>query len=294
MKYEIKSYQEDFLEEIYEVGIEALKDWLYEAQTPVVSLKETYSRPDFDPETRLYAFKNGKMIGFVISRVLGDIDGKIKADISYPRVLKGYNDAFELLFQKIIEVLKKKGVQVARTTASEKWPNTIETLEKLGYNYVSDRYILFNFETEKYENDKSLKLQEISEYNHEKDKEQVANYIMQLRGIDEDRANSYLDSIVNIYSEEIFVHIIARRKNEIVSRLMCTHILDDTGNFYLYGEDDSLDKEILAKAIPILKEKGIKNLNLFLTEENLKHKKRHTDLGFKKEGKISLYEKEIQ
>jgi len=293
LKYEIKTYQEEFLDEIYEVGVEALKDWTFEAQTPIVSLKEAYSQPDFDPETRLYAFRDGKMVGFVVSRVLGEIDGKIKADISYPRILKGHEDAFDLLFDKVINVLKSKDIQIARTTASEKWPNTIETLEKLGYNYDSDRYHLYNLEIEKYDIDKSLKIDEISEYNHEKDKEQVADFIINLRGIDKDRANSYLDSIVTIYADEIFLHIIARRKNKIISRLMCTRIFDDTGNFYFSGEDDSLDKEILAKAIPKLKDKGIKNLNLFLTKENLKHEKRYKNLGFKIEGKISQYEKEI-
>ncbi|NHJ49615.1 MAG: hypothetical protein FK733_17630 [Asgard group archaeon] len=293
MKYEIKQYQEEFLEEIYEVGVEALKDWTYEAQTPVVSLKQSYSRPEFDPETRLYAFSEGKMIGFVVSRVLGEVDSKIKADISYPRVLKDYNDAFDLLFEKVVEVLKTKDVKVVRTTASEKWPNTIGTLEKLGYSYVSDRYHLYNLKTKNYNIDKTIALEDITVYDHKKDKKDVVNFLVKSRGMDEDRANSYLDSIVNIYSEEIFIHIIARKDNQIISRLMCTRIFDDTANFYLSGEDDSLDKEILAKTITILKEKGIKNLNLFLTEDNLNQEERHLNLGFKKEGKVSLYEKEI-
>jgi hypothetical protein len=158
---------------------------------------------------------------------------------------------------------------------------------------VSVRYYLYNLEIAKYEIDTSLNLENITEYEHKKDKKDVVKFLIEERGVEQDRANSILDIWANEYSDYLFAHILARKENQIISRFMCTKLLDDTGNFFMSGDNESLDKEILAKTIPILKEKGLKNLNLFLTEDNLKHEKRHTDLGFKKEGKVSLYEKEI-
>ncbi|NHJ32845.1 MAG: hypothetical protein FK732_08280, partial [Asgard group archaeon] len=66
-KYEIKSYQEEFLEAQEKVGTEATKEWQAFGQTPAAQLKQIYSQEGFDPETKLYAFKGDEMVGFLTS-----------------------------------------------------------------------------------------------------------------------------------------------------------------------------------------------------------------------------------
>ena len=55
--YEIKHYQEGFIENQVKIGTEASKEWQLFGQTGVERLKEVYAQPEFDPETRLYCFK---------------------------------------------------------------------------------------------------------------------------------------------------------------------------------------------------------------------------------------------
>ncbi|NPE08227.1 MAG: hypothetical protein GNW80_08095 [Asgard group archaeon] len=293
MKYEIKTYQESFLEDQYEVGKEAIKDWLFEAQTPVKSLRETYSQPGFDPTTRFYAFIDDKMIGYVLTRVLGEIDGVIKADLSYPRVLPGYEDAFDLLYEKAIEELKKRDAKVVRSIASKQWPNTIEAFEKLGFAYTSEVYRIFNLETGKFNIDDKLDMKGISEFNKETDFDDVVEFFVRTRGMKEERAMQVMDIIANVYPEEFFAHILLRSNNKIAARAVCTRMSDDTGNFYYFGDEDNFDNPIITKMIAVLKEKGIENVNAFLTKDTLSQEEKHLKLGFINYGEVSRYEKEI-
>ena len=293
MKYTIKTYQESFLEDQYEVGKEAIKDWLFEAQTPVKSLRETYSQPGFDPTTRFYAFKGDKMLGYVLTRVLGEIDGIIKADLSYPRVLPGFEDAFDQLYQKAIEELKKRDVKVVRSIASKQWPKTIEAFEKLGFTYTSEVYRIFNLETNKFGIDDKLDMTGVSEFTPESDFDDLVEFFMSTRGMDKERALHVLDIIVNVYPEEFFAHILLRRDNQIVSRAVCTRMSDKTGNFYFFGDEDYFDKPIITKMVEVLKEKGIENANAFLTKDTLSQEEKHLKSGFINYGEVSRYEKEI-
>ena len=293
MKYEIKTYQESFLEDQYNVGKEAIKEWKFEAQTPVKSLRETYSQSGFDPTTRLYAFKDDEMVGYVLTRILGEIDGIIKADLSYPRVLEGYEDAFDQLYQKAIEELKKRNVKVVRSIASKQWPKTIEAFEKLGFTYASEVYRIFNLEVNKFILDDKLDLTGISEYNHDKDKEDTVEFFVKKRGLEKERALRVLDIMTNVYPEEIFAHILMHKDKEIVARAVCTRLSDITGNFYFTGDEKYLEKPIITKMISVLKKQGIESANAFLTKNTLNQEEGHLKIGFVNCGEVSRYEKEI-
>ena len=64
-EYIIKTYKEGFEEEQEKVGAKVAQDWINAHQTPADRLKEVYSQPEFDPETRHYCFKGDKMVGFL-------------------------------------------------------------------------------------------------------------------------------------------------------------------------------------------------------------------------------------
>ena len=70
MTYKIKPYQESFLDDHVKIGTEVLKNWDNIGQSPKESLLQQYSQPDFDPNTKLYAFFGDKMVGFVTSKIL--------------------------------------------------------------------------------------------------------------------------------------------------------------------------------------------------------------------------------
>ena len=99
-KYEIKSYQEAFLEAQEKVGTEATKDWRGFGQTPAAQLKQAYSREGFDPETKLYAFKGDELVAFLTSSIIPESDDGIKrANLEFALCLPGHEECSDLLFE---------------------------------------------------------------------------------------------------------------------------------------------------------------------------------------------------
>ena len=148
-------------------------------------------------------------------------------------------------------------------------------------------------ETSKFVSDEKLDMTGVSEFSPEIDYDDVVEFFVRARGMDEDRAQHVLDIIVNVYPEEFFAHILQRRNDQIVSRAVCTRMSDDTGNFYFSGDKDFFDKPIITKMVAVLKEKRIENVNAFLTENTLTQEENHLKLGFINHGEVSRYEKEI-
>ena len=68
--YEIKYFHNGFEKDQEMVGKEVAKTWIYAHQTDAERLEELYSKPDFDPKTRHYSFKDGKMVGFLTSKIM--------------------------------------------------------------------------------------------------------------------------------------------------------------------------------------------------------------------------------
>ncbi|MCE7749742.1 MAG: hypothetical protein GPJ51_15255, partial [Candidatus Heimdallarchaeota archaeon] len=69
-EYSLKNYQQGFERAQASVGYQVAQNWQFAHQTQAERLKEIYSKPDFDPETRHYCFKGNEMIGFLTSKVI--------------------------------------------------------------------------------------------------------------------------------------------------------------------------------------------------------------------------------
>ena len=92
--YVIKHYHEGFEVDQEKIGTEVAKAFVSPHQTPAERLKEVYTQEDFDPETRLYAFKDKKMVGFLTARVLDEEEDGVKiASLTPPSVLPGHEEA---------------------------------------------------------------------------------------------------------------------------------------------------------------------------------------------------------
>ncbi|MHA1188788.1 MAG: hypothetical protein ACTSSK_18425 [Candidatus Heimdallarchaeota archaeon] len=111
-KYVIKKYEKGFEVDQERIGNEVALTFLQPHQTRAEFLKERYSQEDFDSETRLYAFKDDEMVGFLTSRVLEEQeDGVKRASLTPPSVLSKHAEVNDILFNQATEILTKKGVQ---------------------------------------------------------------------------------------------------------------------------------------------------------------------------------------
>jgi len=127
-------YDESKLDAQIELVQEVIKDWDWVIWYPnKESLKESYSREGFSPETRHYAYDGEKLVGFLSSTIERKIDDVSFGSIHIPFIRKGYEHVEEELVKKAITTLQTKGAEAIRSFAMPGWGNTIQILEKHGF-----------------------------------------------------------------------------------------------------------------------------------------------------------------
>ena len=297
MSYEIRYYQEEFLDAQERVGREVTKTWRPFEQTSAEQLKQVYSQPGFDPETRLYCFKDGELIGFLTSTVLGDTDGK--ANLEFPLVLPGHEKAENLLFEKAVEVLQKKGVKVVRTRVSALWGKTVAMAAQRGYTFAEESAVCYTVDV----NTAPLKglpgLEEVTNYDHERDVDQMVEIFVNEYNMSPEQARSNFD-LLEKAGDTVVAHVVIRKGGNIVGRALV--LRDDvnprrahTGAIYVTEEQQRA--LLLTRVLHICKEKDIEKLDTTIFGELLSMKDQlaelYTSLGFDHTATIAYYEKEI-
>jgi hypothetical protein len=141
MKYDIKSYREEYLDDHARIEADERNRWNIIERPDKGQIKTNFTRkqsqPDFDPETQLYAFDDGRIIGFITSSIYEE-DGVIKGDLRMPFVVEGYENARDLLLARVIEVLRTKGAISIRTLVSEYWGQTVSVAKRNGVKFDKD------------------------------------------------------------------------------------------------------------------------------------------------------------
>jgi hypothetical protein len=295
MTYAIKKYQEEFLDAQERVGKKATETWKSFAQTPADQLKHVYSQPGFDPETRFYCFKDGELIGFLTSKAE---EGGTKASLEFPLVLPGYKDAESLLFEKALEVLRGKGVKTVQTRVSEGWGNTVEMAKKWGYTFAEELAIIYCAPVDTAHIKALPGLEEIADYDHEKDLEQMVDIFVNNFGMTPEHARTNFETLEKA-GDKIAAHVVIRKEGKIIGRALCVRH-DDPSRAYtgaIYVTDENQRGLLLTKILAICKEKGIKELDTSISDDLLPRKDElkalYESLGFAHTGTISFYEKEI-
>ncbi len=290
--YEIKHYQEGFLENQFRIGTEVSREWQLFGQTNIERLKEIYSQPDFDPETRLYYFKGEEMVGFLTSTIVPEkIDDKTIGNLSPPLVLEGHEEAKELLVSKAIDILKSKGAEVVRTFANDTWGGHKETAEKLDFKLIRDTAYMVGLNV----NDLTISEEatDVLEYDKERDLEELVQIFMNELGMTEEQAQQNFEVIET--SEDIIGHYVIRDDEKIVARTYVAKNADLPEVYvgYIYALEDKYRLQLIAKAVETCKEKGIDNLNALLFGGMIAKLDEYEKIGFSKLNSSSMYEKEI-
>ncbi len=293
-KYKIKSYQEEFLEAQEKVGKEATKDWGMFGQTPAAQLKQYYSQEGFDPETKLYAFKEDELVGFLTSSILTESEDGIKrANLEFPLCLPEHKECADLLFNQAIKNLKKKGVQKIQTRVGEMYKGTIEQAKKHGYNYLRDLYIQIEAKV------KDISIAEskfeVIDFDESRDLDQMLRIFVEELGASEEYAKANFERIIKD-KETFAIHMVIREDDKIVGRVL-SYRNQNTPNEFNFGNfyytDEKYFPSLISTAISKLKELGAEKASLFLYGETITHLEKYQSFGFKQTGKIAYYEKEI-
>ncbi len=291
-EYVIKKYQEEFIENQYKIGTEVSKNWQLFGQTPVDRLKEAYSQPEFDPETRLYCFLGDEMVGFLTSSVLPEKeDDKTIANLTVPLVKESHEDAIDLLMEKGLEILKSKGAEVVRTAASDTWGDYGKIPEKWNYEYVRDLTFVVSQDIGKIASTEDT--ENVLHYDKERDQDQLVQIFVKELGMTEEQAIQNFELIES--TENVLGHYVVRKDDQIVARTYAA--LDENQPIvqigYIYSVDEDSKKKLVSKIINESKEKEIEKVQSNLFGGMLAKLDEYEAMGFKKIGKSVLYEKKL-
>lgn len=132
--YRIERYKEEYLEDHVRIGASIYNQWPMGGQTKIDQLREAYSKDDFDPETRLYAFERDEMVGFITCAMRDDDS----AFFEFPYVVEEHREAEDLLIQRAMEVLKGKGAKKLVARAGEYWGRSGELARAYGFTKTED------------------------------------------------------------------------------------------------------------------------------------------------------------
>lgn len=288
--YIIKQHQEEFIEDQFKVGSEVVKDWKYFGQTPVEQLKQIYSREDFDPETRLYCFKDDKLVGFLTANINETEEEKF-GFLRLPYVLPEHKKAEDLLFDTIVNVFNKKGIKKIKADASEHWGNTLELVKRWNFNETEESFMVYLAEIKEVKVDKDDKI-EVHAFDYEKDVEPMVEIFKKEFGYTEETAKQNFETIKN--SDAIIAHLVVRKNDGIIGRALSYHTDDPkiAINGYMYG-DDEVKKALIAIIFEKCKEKNVESVQMFFNARNKNLIPTYEKFGFKLDGKGITFEKEI-
>ena len=293
-EYIIKKYHEGFEVDQEKVGKEVAKSFLTPHQTNATRLKERYSQEDFDPETRLYAFKDGKMIGFLTSRILPENDEGIKvASLTPPSVLEGHEPAKKLLFKKAVEILKKKGAQKIRSNFGAYSSMQEDSAKKLGYNLVETNSYVYSIDVSAI--DSSVSFEAVVDYDYDKHKEQCAKILAVEFGREVEWANNFLERISTEEDSERMQFVIFENKELKAYTMLAPNTInsDFCHLSVISAINEEYMKQILSKIASIYKAKNFKRLQIGFTDESDIKQNKFVPIKFELIGSSAVFEKEL-
>ncbi len=296
MTYIIKSYSEDFLEKQVEIGSSILENWPGTGQTDVEGLKQRYAMDDFDPETKFYAFKDDEMVGFLTATIKANKEGEdiLRANMEFPIVLEGNEEAENILMEQAISVLKAKGVGRVQSRGSVLWGKTNEYVKS--YEYTQKRVVSRSGEIEISTIDPATRELTVEDYNEEKHLNMVRKMYLEKMKMPEEQLDRQLEYIKGnpdaIISWNLYIE-----NNEVVGNSIVTKNGEKEGafaNIAAYGSNSKLiRKNIFSKNIEVGKSKGLEKLSVFLAGEALELQQDYEDLKIQFNPDIILYHKNI-
>ncbi|MHA1155526.1 MAG: hypothetical protein ACTSQK_05405 [Candidatus Heimdallarchaeota archaeon] len=293
--YVIKSYEEGFEEDQARIGTEVAKSYPLPHQTSAEGLKNNYTREGFDPESRLYAFNEDKMIGFLTSNVLpvGE-DGIKRASVTPPQVLKEHDAVSELLFNKAIEVLKAKGVKKVQSWFGCTQNKSEEDAKKWGYKSLNTNQYLYSIKLD--EIDTSISTNDIIDFDFEKHKKGVASIIAKEYERDDEWALNLLERIHNQVNNTFTKRMVFEEDGEIKALAFfgANPINPKIARaLVVQASDKKYMKPMLAKVAKISKEQAIESLIIVFTEESDIKQDKYKPIQFELIGSTVQYEKDL-
>jgi hypothetical protein len=292
-KYVIKDYQKGFEQDQVGIGLEVSRNWIWPYAYHLEDLLKIHAQLDFDPDTRHYCFLDDEMVGYMVSSVIPSGDGTIcKANLDFPRMLPGHEDAAGLLIERSFETLKKKGVSRVLGRVTTMCPADIRLAEKMGFSIRAWGYkVYYSYEMEW--GKLTIPGDAAVEVDPEKDLDECVEMAAKWYKRPSEWCRSHLEEH---HEAGLIAHLNVRAQGKMIAACMVApnDVRPSTAAiFYIYVPDENSLRPMLVKVVNKCVESGVHNVIADLINEHLRYEPVYQELGFKKVAEWALCEKTL-
>jgi hypothetical protein len=292
MVYEIRTFDDSYLEKHVEIGSSILSKWLGAQQTPLERLQKAYSssNPNFDPTTKFYALRNNEIVGFLTSGIDNDV-----AMMEFPVVLSEHQDAEKLLIEAAYSSFRSRGITQVLSRASPTWGKTTDFVDEYGYEREKILWISSRLYLDKYTLD--IDTLDVIEVDIEKDLDEIKPILMKWRDLKSEEVDSYFESLKRI-TERITSWKIIRKEGKIVGHDVLVQDKFDPNKarmnaIYAVGEDaEQIRDKIMTSHVNAAVESNIKYIDNFFWGPTEQLYKDYTKYGFENSD-VTRYSKKL-
>ncbi len=278
--YEIKEYQKGFEHDQVRIGIDVARNWIWPYAYNLEDLISIHASPGFDPDTRQYCFLAGEMVGYIVS-VISPFQGNeiIEANLDFPRMLPGHEQAAELLMEKAIETLKNKGVMRISGRVTTMCPYDIHLAEKSGFSIYDWGYKLYySYNTDKGKLNIPFGL--VVEVDPENDLDECAEIAAKWYK----RPSKWcLTHLQEWHKAGIITHTCIRKNGTLIAACMAApnEIRPSTAAIhYIYSPEEQFLKPMLINVVNKSVDYGVLNVIADLINEQREYEPVYQELGF--------------
>lgn len=291
--YVIKDYQKGFEQDQARIGLEVARDWIWPYAYDLESLLKVHAQPDFDPGTRHYCFLGDEMVGYMFSLVTPLRENAIfTANLDFPRMLPGHEQAAELLIEKAFETLQKKGFSRVAGRVTTMCPNDIRLAEKTGFSLCDWGYKVY-YAYEMGWGKLKIPEDDIEEADPEKNLDEYAEIATRWYKRPTEWCRSHLEER---HEAGIITHAGVRENRRMIAACMAApnDVRPSTAAiYYIYTPNERPLKPMLAKVVNKCIDYGTHNVIADLVNEHRQYEPVYQELGFKKVAEWARCEKDL-
>lgn len=292
-RYVIRNYQKGFEQDQVRIGREVARNWIWPYAYDLEGLLKVHSQPDFDPDTRHYCFLDNEMVGYMFSLVtpLGD-NGSSTANLDFPRMMPGHEQAAELLLERAFETLNKKRVSRVVGRVTTMCPGDIRLAEKAGFSISDWGYkVYYSYEMG------WGRLNIPSDIAEEVDPQNDLDECAEIAAKWYKRPSEWCRPLLEEWHEAgIITHLGVREQGRLIAACMAApnEVRPSTAAiYYIHAPDEYSLKPMLAKVVNKCVDYGVHNVIADLIHEHRRYEPVYQNLGYQKVAEWARCEKEL-
>lgn len=234
MNYTITTYKEGYIDDQFKIGSAIYDKWRMGGQTRPEQLVETYAGPNFDPETKFYAFDGTEMVGFLTTTEKTDKAEKT-AFFEFPFLKQGHEGALDPLVQFAFNKLRDKGYKGLITRAGQYWGNSKELAEKYNFSHSNDIVKAGEIHLDEVELSTFEEPNDLMTYNYDRDIDELAAIFSERFNVPVEQMKNNLsrfkdlkvgETIKNPWDQELTLvsNVVGRIDGKLVARAVAMNV----------------------------------------------------------------------